>query len=142
MNTIYGWGKEDDALVNRLLNAGIDTVLYPKSGKVIDMEEINMKTLNIEEKKINIKNKKDETAYEKLTDDFKSWKKNGLSNLTYKILDETKIGKNIVQIKVDLMKKEDEKKNSQFYKFNFGNNFNRLYNEVRYNLNNMKTELI
>ena len=38
MNNIYGWGKEDEALINRLVNSKFETILYPKNGMIIDLE--------------------------------------------------------------------------------------------------------
>ena len=79
MNTIYGWGKEDDSLINRLLNNGIDKVLYPKLGQIIDFEEI---TINEKIKSVKMNN----IAYEKLCEDMISWNSNGLNSLNYKII--------------------------------------------------------
>ena len=139
MNTIYGWGKEDDALINRLGNIGVDKVLYPKIGKVIDLEG-----LNIEEKLKTVSNKKDMIAYEKLCEDLKSWNTNGLNSLNYKVLLETDIMENIVQIKVDLLKHDDEKKYPHLFKpeFDHKNIFNRIYREVKDKLKAMKYEII
>jgi len=131
MNSIYGWGKEDDALANRLVNAGIGKILYPKEGRVIDIEEVGMKTLTIDEKLVTVSGKKDIIAYEKLCEDLTSWNTNGLNGLQYKVLGKDDIMKDVVQVKVDLLKKQDEKKYPHFFKFNFGSDFDRLYREVK-----------
>ena len=131
MNSIYGWGKEDDALANRLVNAGIGKILYPKEGRVIDIEEVGMKTLTIDEKLATVSGKKDMIAFEKLCEDLTSWNTNGLNGLQYKVLGTDDIMKGVVQVKVDLLKKEDEKKYPHLFKFNFGSDFDRLYREVK-----------
>jgi predicted glycosyltransferase involved in capsule biosynthesis len=116
-NNFWGWGGEDDALLNRLLNAGYNEIYYPENGSIIDIEEDNtFKTLNMESKKMVINS--DKLKFEKLYEDLSSWKENGLNNLNYKIIKELEINKNISQITVDLLKKQDLKNNPKLYNFN------------------------
>jgi hypothetical protein len=130
-NNFWGWGGEDEAIKARLVNSGIGTFYYPKKGSIIDLEETkDMKTINIVEDKLKII-KKEEVKYEKLFEDLTSWKNNGLSNLEYKILDTHKVNSNTTQIKVNLMKKENEKKNPQLYNFKHSNNYKKLANSFK-----------
>ena len=61
--------------------------------------------------------------------DLYYWKKNGINNLNYKVLKRTEINKRITQIKVDLMKFEDEKKFPELYNIKEINN--NSYNTVK-----------
>jgi hypothetical protein len=107
-NNFWGWGGEDDSLFIRLHQNNIHTISIPEKGASIDMEESNHKKIDIPTKiKILLKNKKDELKFEKLHGDIQNYKKNGLSNLQYKIISTTKINSNSTQIKVDLLKKKD-----------------------------------
>ena len=129
-NNFYGWGGEDEALKCRLLSSGIGKFYYPKKGSIIDMEETeDMKTIN------NVQEKKkmvfmENTKFEKLYEDLESWKKNGLSNLNYKILDVDEKD-NITQIKVDLLKEKDEKNNPFLYNIKQVDNFKKIKNIVK-----------
>jgi len=112
-NNFWGWGGEDDALMVRLIKNNIKKVYYPKKGSIIDTEEINFKQINILTKlKMTYQ---DQAKFEKLYYDMNNYKKNGLSNLEYKILERKNIDSNIINIKVDLLKKNDVKKNPQLY---------------------------
>ena len=112
-NMFWGWGGEDDALMVRLIKNNIKKVYYPKKGSIIDTEEINFKQINILTK---LKmTDQDQSKFEKLYYDMNNYKKNGLSNLEYKILERKNIDTNIINIKVDLLKKNDVKKNPQLY---------------------------
>ena len=140
-NNFYGWGGEDDALINRLLNSNINTIYYPKYGSVIDIEE------DLEFKTINVENKpklcdKDLLKYEKLYEDLKSWKNNGLDNLSYKILNENKINNNVTQITVDLLKNKDIKLNPNLYQFNSTNDWMKLGKIAYSKIKNMKYSFI
>lgn len=107
-NNFWGWGGEDDSLFIRLNQNNVHNIAIPEKGASIDMEESNHKKINIPTKiKILLKNKKDELKFEKLHGDIQYYKKNGLSNLHYKIISTTKINLNTTQIKVDLLKKKD-----------------------------------
>ena len=88
-----------------------------------------MKTINnVQEKKKMVV--MENIKFEKLYEDLESWKKNGLSNLNYKILhiDEKD---NITQIKVDLLKDKDEKNNPFLYNIKPNENFKKLQNIVK-----------
>jgi hypothetical protein len=111
-NNFWGWGGEDDALINRMINIGCLTIYYPKIGYVIDFEETDkMKTINNVKEKL-IMTDIDQLKFEKSYEDLKTWKKNGLSNLDYKIISNIKINNKTTQIKVNLLKKEDDIKYS------------------------------
>ena len=141
-NNFWGWGGEDEALKSRLVNSGIGTFYYPINGSIIDMEETKeMKTINTVHNKLK-NEKKEEVKYEKLNEDLTSWKNNGLSNLNYKVLDTKKINTKTTQIKVDLMKKEDEKDNPHLYEFKNNSNYKKLMNIVRNTVNKIKYEFI
>jgi len=106
-NNLWGWGGEDDSLLNRLIINKDKYLYYPKKGCIIDTEEVNMTLISIKDKINSVI--MDEIKYEKLYEDLKSWNKNGINKLNYKILSTHKINENTTQIKVDLLKKVDEK---------------------------------
>jgi len=140
-NNFWGWGGEDDALINRLYNSGYDKVYYPKIGSIIDIEEDKYyKTIKIENK-INITNK-DLNKYEKLHEDLSSFQKNGLNNLNYKILNKKNITDNVTQITVDLLKKEDMEKYMDLYKFNKNSDWKQMRKNVYSKIKEMKTEFV
>ena len=120
-NNFWGWGGEDDSLINRFLVNKINKIYYPSEGSIIDFEENkDMRTINnIEEKyKSEIKNM---SKYEKLYEDLKSWNNNGINTLQYKIINKLNITENIIQIKVDLLKKKDESKYMEWFPNNSKN---------------------
>jgi hypothetical protein len=140
-NNFWGWGGEDDSLLNRIINNHIKYIAYPKEGIVIDNEEgKNMVTIN--DVKIKIKDeRKDSLKYEKLFIDLERSHDNGLNTLQYNILSTDKINNNTTQIKVDLIKSEDEKK----YKYLFpmpNNNYKKISTEVRKLWKNIKIKYI
>ena len=113
-NNFWGWGGEDISLSIRLTANKINTILYPEKGSVIDFEEKDNKTINIVSNKL--KNlEKEELKYEKLYNDINTWKKNGLNSLYYNVLNTEIINENTVQIKVNLLKSNDEKKFKNVY---------------------------
>jgi predicted methyltransferase len=59
--------------------------------------------------------------YEKLYEDLSSWNKNGVNSLNYNELKRKKINDNTTQIKVDLLKKMDEKKYPHLYDIRMDN---------------------
>lgn len=141
-NNFWGWGGEDEALINRLLMAGIKKFYYPKKGSIIDLEETKeMKTINNVYNKLKMV-KKENIKLEKLYNDFSTWKDNGLNNLQYKILKIDKINDNITQIKVDLLKKEDEKRNPNLYGINIKNNYQKLKTMIHNKKSMIKYEFI
>ena len=100
-NNFWGWGGEDDALYHRLEEnkIKIDRGEYP----VIDLEDYSL------EEKLDIlrsKQLKEMRKVEKVKDDKKDWKNNGLSNLEdkYKIINKSKYNNidNTEHIKVEL----------------------------------------
>ena len=140
-NNFWGWGGEDDSLMVRLIKNNIKKVYYPKKGSIIDTEEINFKQINVLNKLENTE--KDQAKFEKLYYDMNNYKKNGLSNLEYKILERKNIDTNIINIKVDLLKKNDVKKNPQLY--NRLNNYEeakKLYSLVVQERNKLSIEYI
>ena len=109
-NNFWGWGGEDTALLNRLISNNIEYLYYPKNGAIIDFEE-NLKMTTINDIKIKVDSEiKNTIKYEKLHGDLNEWKRNGINTLHYKILNKTIINDNTIQIKVDLLKKDDMKK--------------------------------
>lgn len=135
MNNIYGWGKEDDALINRLVNSNFNTVLYPKIGKIIDLEthvSINNKLKTV---------RKNNIAYEKLIEDLQSFKTNGLNSLNFNVIDTTIINKNTIQLHVDLLKQVDEEKYPHLFNFKY-DNFNQLYKTVKNTLKKLTVKIV
>jgi hypothetical protein len=127
-NNMYGWGGEDDALLTRLIFNNIYHIYYPKVGSIIDIEEFKTgKTLTLGNKYRTAD--KEMIKYEKLYEDLSSWNKNGLNSLNYKELERTKINDNTTQIKVDLLKKSDEKKYPFLYNI-VSNNYEKLINII------------
>ena len=139
-NNFWGWGGEDDALMVRLIKNNIKKVYYPKKGSIIDTEEINFKQINILNK-LKITNQ-DQAKFEKLYYDMNNYKKNGLSNLKYKILERKNIHNNIINIKVDLLKKYDVKKNPQLYNQINWEEAKKLYTIVVKERNKLKIQYI
>ncbi len=141
-NNMYGWGGEDNALAGRIINSKIDKIYYPKKGSVIDLEETpEMKTINIiKEKTSSVK--KEMLKYEKLSQDLKLWKENGLSNLDYNILDKKKISHNVFLIKVDLKKNSDMEKYPYLFDYEEKNTKNKVSNNVKDYFKNLKYEFI
>lgn len=113
-NNFWGWGGEDISLSIRLSANKINTILYPEIGSVIDFEEKDNKTINIVSNKLKDL-KKEELKYEKLYIDIDTWNKNGLNSLNYDVLNTEQINENTVQIKVNLLKANDEKKFKNIY---------------------------
>jgi hypothetical protein len=130
-NNFWGWGGEDDILLNRLIENNSLKLYYPEKGEIIDFEEVNNKVINLSAKLNKLRNDKlkTEMLVEKIVADLYYWKKNGINNLNYKILKRSEINKRTTQIKVDLMKSEDEKKFPELYKINKINN--NAYNIVK-----------
>ena len=131
-NNFWGWGGEDDSLLIRIADNN-HKLTYPNNGQVIDTEESNNQSLISTKNKIKIvKNKHESAKIEKLINDTKFWKKNGLSNLNYNIISSNKINNNTTQIKVDLLKDNDEK-NYNFLYPKINNLSNNEYNKLKYN---------
>ena len=136
-NNFWGWGGEDDSLIQRIKNAGYKNICYPIKGNIIDIEEDeNMKTINDPEVKIKGE-KKDLEKFEKRYNDLTSWKKNGLKSLEYKILGKNRINRDTTQIRVDLMKNEDMKKHPDWFPKPINN-----YKTLQRKLAKMDTEMV
>ena len=130
-NNFWGWGGEDDVLLNRLIENNSLKLYYPEHGEIIDFEEVNNKIINLSVKLNKLRNNKlkEQMRVEKIVTDLYYWKNNGINNLNYKILKRTEINKRTTQIKVDLMKSEDEKKFPELYNIKEINN--NAYNIVK-----------
>ena len=87
---------------------------YPEKGAVIDLEEKDDKSISLENKvKVVLKEKREKLAYEKMA----VIKNNGISNLNYKIIKQTKynrVSSKITHIIVNLLKKDDENNKDWF----------------------------
>ena len=115
-NNIWGWSTEDRALLLRVHLSGINQIEYPKQGQIIDIETtLDLKPVPIKDKTTYSENRSESSAYEKLLLEPDCWKKNGLNNLQYKVLKTTVVNEYTTQIKVDLLKKMDEKMNPFLY---------------------------
>lgn len=138
-NNFWGWGGEDDAIINRLVNCNKKYLDIPKVGHIIDFEEINMKPVKIANKVP--KEIKESLKFEKLFADLVEWKNNGLSNLNYKELSRVDINDNTTQIVVDLMKKVDEIEYPQLFP-NASHNYKTLEYSVKLNYKRLKYRFV
>tara|TARA_Y100000389_G_C17470670_1_gene530361 strand:+ start:1142 stop:3613 length:2472 start_codon:yes stop_codon:yes gene_type:complete len=118
-NSFYGWGGEDTNLALRINEQNM-TIGYPKKGSIIDIEEENNNSINLKDKvQIQLKDKRDKLAYEKMY----IVKSNGLSNLNYKIINTYNLKEknlSITQVVVDLLRNTDETEYEEWFpkKFN------------------------
>jgi len=95
-NKFYGWGGEDDAVYNRLINQNISIHVLPKNNDLIITEMKHDKTQNIDE--LVNKNKRNN-----ILNDLKYWKSDGLSHLKYNINYEIKMSyDNVKKINVSV----------------------------------------
>lgn len=76
----WGWGQEDNYLILRMVENGFK-ISEPLNGRVIDLEFQMNPTI----KQRNQDKQKEERAIEKLMNYKRTWDKNGLSNLYYRI---------------------------------------------------------
>ena len=109
-NNFYGWQGEDECLLLRLYETGKPIYNVSKNkGRVIDIEEKEGKLKDTKEKvdELNIQKVRENLTYEKIYN-YKNYKKNGLSNLNYDVIDKFEYDNNY-HIIVDLKKEEDEK---------------------------------
>ena len=118
-------------MLNRLIENDSLKLYYPEKGEIIDFEEVNNKVINLSAKLNKLRNDKlkEKMIVEKIVADLYYWKKNGINSLNYKVLKRTEINKRTTQIKVDLMKSEDEKKFPELYNIKEINN--NSYNTVK-----------
>ena len=127
-NNFWGWGGEDDSLINRLIANKISSIYYPKKGAIIDTEEgIDLKTIDVKDKINSVE--KDMVKHEKLYDDFSIWSENGLNTLNYKILERVELNRFTSQIRVDLLKNDDTKNHPRWFPKPV-NNYERIKNIV------------
>ena len=107
-NNIYGWGGEDDELEYRINHNGL-AIVYPKEGSVIDLEEIDEKVMLDPKEKVakNMGSKEKEKMRWEKTNKSDTWDENGIKNLYYTEESVTKIGKNVIQVLVNLDKDVD-----------------------------------
>lgn len=139
-NNFWGWGGEDDALINRLVVNNILSVYYPSNGSIIDIEkDVNMKTIQVDVKVGS--EKKDSVRFEKLYEDLKSWDTNGINNINYNILNRDEINEYTSQIHVDLLKNDDMKNNPNWFPEPL-NNYKRFEYEVKKKIHECKIEYI
>ena len=84
-NTFWGWGGEDDELQNRCERIGLQWDWPTASGTLIDLEE-----MTLEEKLSFLRQHKEwkcMVKWEALKEHEQTWKTNGLSDLSYKMLE-------------------------------------------------------
>ncbi|KAG7371179.1 glycosyl transferase group 7 protein [Nitzschia inconspicua] len=82
-NTFWGWGGEDDELQLRCNALGIKWA-WPRQGTLVDLEE-----MTLQEKLKFLKQHKEwkcMVKWEALEEHDKTWKQNGLADLSYKVL--------------------------------------------------------
>ena len=119
-NNFYGWEGEDTNLLLRLW--GIKKPLYINSiGRVIDTEEVGgfKKDIGTKIAELNADKDRESNVYEKNIN-WENFKSNGLSNLTYSVLFESKSEYNSAfnyHVIVDLEYESDKKKFPQDYTF-------------------------
>jgi hypothetical protein len=100
-NNFWGWGGEDDSLYNRVTeNIGI--IGKPTYGKVNDLLHDDTP-----------KDKKNQSKWENILNDLKTWKNNGLNNLQYDVISQENFDK-VSRIKVNINKKWYNKKERQW----------------------------
>ena len=84
-NNFWGWGGEDDELLNRIKAVKMIPTA-PKHGTITDLENMNL------EEKLNVLRKhcdwKCNIKRELLNEHNDTWQKNGLSDLSYRIIQE------------------------------------------------------
>ena len=96
-NNFWGWGGEDDNIGLRCIDKNI-TFYIPKKGFVIDIEEKDGKTMDIQNKVLNVE--KNKLKWE-LNVNFRNYETDGLNSLQYNILEQTEKD-NIIEVRVDI----------------------------------------
>ena len=98
-NDFWGWGGEDDALIKRVHEMKL-SIHFPKKGQLTDLEEMDLK-----QKLDFLREHKDwkcADKWERLEENSRSWRENGLSNLKYKVLDTERLADHAVKFTVGL----------------------------------------
>jgi len=95
-NNFYGWGGEDDAVYNRMIMCNM-IVYRLKSNTEIIIKDISQTYTQDFIEMVNLQKKHN------LLKDMDHWKTNGLSNLKYNIINNTKLSfNNITKITVEI----------------------------------------
>ncbi len=117
-NNFWGWGGEDDELSERMRDNRIQVEKVKKSGyeNIQDLEEILIQERGGERAGTRLKEGgreewKDMRKKEKRAEHKATWQLNGLSNLTYHLLDFQKLAPHTTKHTVDLLGQHD--KNAQ-----------------------------
>jgi hypothetical protein len=88
-NTFWGWGGEDDELQLRCQNIGLKWEYPRNGGTLVDLEEMDL------QQKLGFLRKHKEwkcmVKWEALEEHEATWKKNGLADLTYSVLETTSL---------------------------------------------------
>ena len=92
-NTFWGWGGEDDEMQKRLETVNIKWVA-PDNGTIVDLEDMDITT------KMNFLRENKEwkcmVKWEALDEHAKTWKTNGLADLSYDIMKIARLDKDDV----------------------------------------------
>jgi hypothetical protein len=90
-NTFWGWGGEDDELQKRCQNIGLKWDYPRNGGTLVDLEAMDLT------QKLNFLRQHKEwkcmVKWEALEEHETTWKKNGLADLTYKVLETVPLDK-------------------------------------------------
>jgi hypothetical protein len=97
-NNFFGWGSEDNLLYYRT-NQMKYSIIQPNKGSYTDLENL---TFDQKNKLLKATDQKDMLQKEKAREDKKNWKKNGLNNLVYNVLDTRDLNDTSIMITVDV----------------------------------------
>ena len=98
-NDFWGWGGEDDALIKRVHEMKL-AVQYPSKGQVTDLEDMDLK-----EKLDFLREHKEwkcADKWERLEENTRSWRENGLSNLKYTVINSERLADQAIKFTVKL----------------------------------------
>ena len=112
-----GWGGEDNNLIYRCYKEDITIYTPARDAVIIDIEEINgrPKTTFMKKEELKLENNYDMQRYEIVTK-YDLYKEDGLSNMTYNLLDKF-TSDIIIHLIVDLDQQNHEKKYPSHYDF-------------------------